>query len=68
MYVLEIRIQGSEKFSEILPQALRAAECMIEDIVSCSLLQIFDTVSVEAVTIRYIPMKRRTTTLSTNNA
>jgi hypothetical protein len=67
MFVVEIRIQGCEKFSEILPEALREIECAIEDIVGCSLLQIFDTLIVEDVSIRYIPTEGRMTTISTTN-
>ena len=67
MFEVVIRIQGTEKFSEILPEALREVECAIEDIVSCSLLQIFDTLAVEDVSIRYVPTERRMTKISTTN-
>lgn len=67
MYSIKIHIQGSEKFLEILPQSLEEAECMVEDIVSCSLMQIFDIVIVEEVTIRYFPMERQSNKFSVND-
>ena len=60
MYAIEIRIQASEKFSEVLPETLQDAECAVEDIIGCVLLQIFDTINIEEVTIRYLPTEKMT--------
>lgn len=54
MYTIDIRIQASEKFAEVTLETLREAECAVEDIVACALLQIFDTLFIESVTICYL--------------
>ena len=65
MYVIEIRILACEKFSEVFSQT--EAESTVEDIVSCSLLQIFDTLYIEEVTIRHFSTEKKENERSTHN-
>lgn len=68
MYEIEIHLQGSEKFSEFPPETCREMECAVEDIVSCSLLQICDTLAVINVTVRYVPIEHAMSSLSAHSA
>ena len=65
MYVIEIRFQAREKFSEVFSQI--EAESMVEDIVSCSLLQIFDAIYIEDVTLHHFPTEKKENECSTQN-
>ena len=70
MYHIEIHLQGSEKFSEFPPETCLEMECAVENIVGCSLLQIFDTLAIINVTVRYVPIEQEHTisSLSAHNA
>jgi len=52
-----MRVQCSDKFSEVPVDDLELAELTIESIVSTALLEIFDTVSVENVTVHHYPQR-----------
>jgi hypothetical protein len=54
MYDITIRIHAFEN-SEFSAEDLHELEYKIEDIVSCTLLQLFDTVAVIDVTVCYTP-------------
>ena len=48
MYTIHIRLQCSEQ-SEVLAHNRQEAEVTIEDVISCSMLQLFDRVDVDEV-------------------
>jgi hypothetical protein len=50
MYV-SLRVNCTERFSEVLLDNVEQTELIIEDVVSTALLELFDTVQVENVTI-----------------
>ncbi len=52
MCTVLLRVQCSEKFSEVLVGDLERTELTIEDVVSTALLELFDTVCVEDITVR----------------
>jgi hypothetical protein len=54
MRSIQIRLQSSDRFSEFLGDDVDQAELMIENIVAEALLQFFDTVLVEGVTVRHV--------------
>ena len=49
MCVIHIRVQCSERFSEVLVGDVQDTELTVESIVGTALLEIFDTVHVEDV-------------------
>jgi hypothetical protein len=49
MCVVQISVQCSEKFSELMIDDVRDAELTIESIVGTALLELFDTVYVDEV-------------------
>lgn len=51
MCLIQIRLQCSDRFSELLVADVQDAELTIESIVSTALLEVFDTVQVEGVTL-----------------
>lgn len=55
MYRIGMDIQCLDGFSEILPQDVENTECVVEDIVSLVLLDMFGMVIVDGVTIAYVP-------------
>lgn len=55
MYKIEIRLQCFERFSEVLPDMSEFTESMVENVVSCSLLELFDLVEVDEVSISFLP-------------
>lgn len=68
MFDIEIRLQGSETFSEFPPEACCEMECAIEDIVGCALLQIFDSLTVIKVTVRCVPAGKIVASFSIHGA
>ena len=55
MYKIEIRLRCSERFSEVLPDMLEITESAVENVVTCSLLELFDTVEVDEVSVSFLP-------------
>lgn len=55
MSIVNLRVRCSDTFSEVLAGDVELAELIIEDIVSTALLQIFDAVDVENVTVQDFP-------------
>jgi hypothetical protein len=53
MCTVLLRVECSDSFSEVLTDDKEHAELTIESIVGTALLEIFDTVLVENVTIHY---------------
>lgn len=51
MYIVNLRVNCTERFSEVLLDNVEQTELIIEDVVSTALLELFDTVQVENVTI-----------------
>ena len=55
MSIVNLRVRCSDTFSEVLAGNVDLTELIIEDIVSTALLQIFDAVDVENVTVQEFP-------------
>ena len=55
MSIVNLRVRCSDTFSEVLVGNAELTELIIEDIVSTALLQIFDAVDVENVTVQDFP-------------
>lgn len=55
MCIIHMRLRCSDKFSEILPEDVERTELIVEDIVSTALLEVFDSVDVENVTVSRPP-------------
>ena len=55
MRAIHIRLRCPDQFSEFLGSDVEQAELMIENIVAEALLQFFDTVFVDAVTVQHVP-------------
>ena len=55
MCIVYVRIQCSERFSEVLVSDVEHTELTIESIVGTALLEVFDTVLVENVTVHHSP-------------
>lgn len=53
MYSLQMNLCGLNKFHEMLPGELEGAELMLEEVSSLTLLDLFDEVIAEDVTLRY---------------
>ena len=51
MYLIEIDVRCADQFSEVLPDELEHAELMVEDLVGQILLDLFEEVNVDEVTI-----------------
>lgn len=51
MCVIHISVQCSDKFSELLVGDVLGTELTIESVVGTALLEVFDTVQVEGVTL-----------------
>ena len=68
MYDISIRLHASEKFSEFSAEDLQKMECAVEDVVSCTLLQLFDTVTVIHVTICSVPTGQMVASFSIQSA
>lgn len=67
MYDISIRLHASENF-EFSAEARQIMECAIEDVVSCTLLQLFDTVTVIHVTISPTPVGQIAASFSIQSA
>jgi uncharacterized alkaline shock family protein YloU len=57
MCVIHVRVQCSDKFSEVLVGDVEYTELTIESIVGIALLEVFDTVQVENVTVQHSPKR-----------
>ena len=55
MCVIHMRVQCSDTFSEVLVGDVEYTELTIESIVGTALLEVFDTVLVENVTVQPFP-------------
>lgn len=53
MCMLQMDVQCSDRFFEVSPDEVENAELMVEDGVSCVLLDLFDKVAVDDVAIRF---------------
>ena len=57
MNTVHLRLQFSDKFSEMLPGDVEHTELTIESLVGTALLEIFDTVFVDNVTVQRSPAR-----------
>ena len=57
MCIVQMRIQCSDRFSEVLVDDVEYTELTIESIVGTALLEVFDTVQVENVTVQHSPKR-----------
>ena len=55
MCTIHLRVHCSDKFTELLVSNLEDTELTIESIVGTALLEVFDTVEVENVTVQHLP-------------
>ena len=55
MCIVQMRIQCSDRFSEVLVDDAEGTELTIESIVGTALLEVFDTVHVVNVTVQHSP-------------
>ncbi len=55
MCIIYLRVQCSERFSEVLVSNMEETELMIESVVGPALLELFDTVEVENVIVHRSP-------------
>ncbi len=55
MCIVHMRVHCSDTFSEVLEGDVKGTELTIESIVSTALLEVFDTVLVENVTVQHYP-------------
>jgi hypothetical protein len=55
MCIVHMRVHCSDTFSEVLVGDVKGTELTIESIVSTALLEVFDTVLVENVTVQHYP-------------
>lgn len=55
MCIVSIRVHCSDAFSELLMEDREQAELIIESIVGTALLEVFDNVQVENVTVHLSP-------------
>ncbi len=53
MCTIQIRVQCPDEFFEVVPNELEHAELTVEELVSQALVELFGTVLVEDVTIRF---------------
>ena len=57
MCIVHMRVQCSDTFSEVLVDDEEHTELTIESIVGTALLEVFDTVQVENVTVQHSPKR-----------
>jgi hypothetical protein len=57
MCIVNMRVQCSDLFSEMLVGDVEHTELTIESIVGTALLEVFDTVIVENVTVHHLPKR-----------
>ncbi|HEX6483186.1 MAG TPA: hypothetical protein VF043_30445 [Ktedonobacteraceae bacterium] len=55
MCVVHMRVRCSDKFTELLVDDVEYTELTIESIVGTALLEVFDSVQVENVTVHHSP-------------
>src|SRR5436309_10196081 len=55
MCIVNMRVQCSDTFSEVLVGDVEYTELTIESIVGTALLEVFDTVRVESITVQHSP-------------
>jgi hypothetical protein len=55
MYKIEISLRCSERFSEVLPDMLEITELAVESVVACSLLELFNIINVDGVSVSILP-------------
>jgi hypothetical protein len=55
MCIIHMRVQCSDTFSEVLVDDVEYTELTIESIVGTALLEVFDTVRVENITVQHSP-------------
>jgi hypothetical protein len=55
MCIVHMRVHCSDTFSEVLVGDVERTEFTIESIVGTALLEVFDTVLVDNVTVHYFP-------------
>lgn len=55
MYTIRAIIHCSGKYTEVLPESLASLEPLIEECFSLLLLELFEVVQVDVVTVDYIP-------------
>ena len=53
--IVHMRVQCSDRFTELLVNNLEDTELAIESIVGTALLEVFDTVQVDNVTVQHLP-------------
>lgn len=53
MCIVHMRVQCSDRFSELLVGDMELTELTIESIVGTALLEVFDTVLVEDITVQH---------------
>ena len=59
MCIVQVRVQCSDRFSELLLGDVQDTELAIESIVGTALLEVFDTVLVDDVTVYDSPSRDR---------
>ena len=57
MCIVYVRVQCSDTFSEVLVDDEEHTELTIESIVGTALLEVFDTVLVENITVHHSPQR-----------
>jgi len=57
MYTIEIRIRCPDGSQELFPDSVEATELMVESIVSQALLELFEVMKIEEVSIQLAPGK-----------
>lgn len=55
MCIIHMRVQCSDRFSEVLVDDVEYTELTIESIVGTALLEVFDDVRIENVTVQQFP-------------
>ena len=58
MCIIHMRVQCSDTFSELLVGDVEHTELTIESIVGTALLEVFDTVLIENVTVYHSPKRQ----------
>jgi hypothetical protein len=55
MYTIKLLFRSPHKYCEVIPGDIQTIECLIEDLVSQVLLEIFQEIAVEDVTVIFSP-------------
>ena len=56
MYSIEIHIQSPEGCCEVISEDVKTTELLVETVVSQALLELFETVLVQDVTVSFLPL------------